>query len=165
MQAAAPEVLLAAESNTPVLAADTATDIWALGVIAFELISSQHLFPPGTSQATIRGAIFGAKPMPWENIPEHRRTPLQASVMKCFAREPTERPRAATLAAEWRELVAYGLADVSGGVVDVSTGVTEARSSSRGGSHSSSGSESGSEGIVTRTVTKTDTLKTGKGTA
>lgn len=133
MQAAAPEVLLAAESDTPVVKADSATDVWALGVLAFELISGSHLFPAGTEQEDIRGAIFGALPMPWEDVPEHRRSPLQALVVRCFAREPAERPRAVTLAAEWRDLVAYGGVDASGDLPGAPTG-------------SSSGSETFSEG-------------------
>jgi hypothetical protein len=37
MQAAAPEVLLAAESSKPTVTAAAGTDIWALGVVAFEV--------------------------------------------------------------------------------------------------------------------------------
>jgi serine/threonine protein kinase len=40
MQAAAPEILRAAESPEPLFIADPATDIWALGVVAYEVRSS-----------------------------------------------------------------------------------------------------------------------------
>lgn len=37
MQAASPEVLFAAESERPSVVASQATDVWALGVVAFEV--------------------------------------------------------------------------------------------------------------------------------
>jgi serine/threonine protein kinase len=78
MQAAAPEVVRAAESASPVVTADTATDIWALGVLAYELLNSSHVFPVGTPQEMIRKAIFGIEPMPWEENSEIEEiSPLQ----------------------------------------------------------------------------------------
>lgn len=77
MQAAAPEVLLAAESECPVVEANPATDVWALGVVAYELLTSSNIFPPGTDQEDIRGAIFGAKPMPWEEAQDGELTAVQ----------------------------------------------------------------------------------------
>lgn len=78
MQAAAPEVVHAAESANPLVEASTATDIWALGVVAYELLTSGHVFPLGTPQEAIRAAIFGIEAMPWEESSESEElSPLQ----------------------------------------------------------------------------------------
>ena len=79
MQAAAPEVVHAAESSNPLVEAHAATDIWALGVMAYELLTSGHVFPVGTPQEAIRNAIFGVETMPWEESSDSEElSPLQA---------------------------------------------------------------------------------------
>jgi serine/threonine protein kinase len=85
MQAAAPEVVHAAESSSPVVTADTATDIWALGVVAYELLTSSHVFPVGTPQEAIRNAIFGIEAMPWEEASDNEEiSPLQVTLPTCY---------------------------------------------------------------------------------
>ena len=42
---AAPEVVHAFESGARDIKVDAAVDIWALGMIAFELLTEQHTFP------------------------------------------------------------------------------------------------------------------------
>jgi hypothetical protein len=84
-----------------------------------QLLTSGHIFPPGTDQDTIRGSIFGQLPMPWEPSdgrskgPE--RTPMQASVAACFARDAARRPTAAALTEKWSSLAGYAATVDAGG--------------------------------------------------
>lgn len=86
-----------------------------------QLLTSGNIFPPGTDQATIRGAIYGQLPMPWEDVLPSQRSPLQASVVSCFARDPAKRPAAAALAASWRRLASSTAGAIEAALGDETT--------------------------------------------
>lgn len=106
---APPEVLRAVESGAHSIVADAATDMWALGVIAFELLCSTHAFPYGTKRETICDQISGRALLPWE-LPEVvvAQRPLlrglRRTVLLCLSRDPARRPSAARLLAAWNAM-------------------------------------------------------------
>lgn len=78
-------------------------DIWAVGVIAYELVVGGPVFPKvDWTGEDVQAAALGTRPYPWEdavgsfkNIPvlQGLRGPLRA----CLSRDPQERPSAEVL--------------------------------------------------------------------
>ena len=103
---AAPEVLHALEAGSSTVIVDPAVDIWALGVIAFELLTEEPAFSAQTMSAA-KDAIAGRVPLPWEaEAPEARQRleqlrRLRRTVLRCLARNPAERPTASALLRTW----------------------------------------------------------------
>lgn len=101
---AAPEVVAAYQQQQATIEASAAVDIWAFGVMAYELLTRTVWFE-GLSQEEMLAAVATQGQLPWERTaPEARRTlrrslrALAPHVMSCLQRDPTRRPTAAQLA-------------------------------------------------------------------
>jgi eukaryotic-like serine/threonine-protein kinase len=78
-QYVAPEVLQGRD-------ADTRSDVFALGVVLYEMLTGKHAFA-GKSQLSIMTAILEKEPERIASVPE----PLEHVVHTCLAKEPAER--------------------------------------------------------------------------
>lgn len=66
MRCTAPEVEAAREAGAAAVVTDGSADMWALGVLAFELLTQSSAFPPGVPVGTVRKMVLGRVPLPWE---------------------------------------------------------------------------------------------------
>lgn len=108
----APEVLSALESGCDTILVDAAVDMWAVGVIAFELLTGEPAFqavgwPSPQSQQPVRDAIAGRAQLPWEEGGDtaaqrlRRLRGLRKTVTMCLQRDPSKRPSADALLDAW----------------------------------------------------------------
>jgi serine/threonine protein kinase len=114
LEYAAPEDVAAEEEGQLSSAADCMSDVWALGVIAYELLTHQRAFPHKASAAGAKSRLIGREPLPWELDGSRRDAevdktldllgPWRPSVLQCLERESVRRPQAAWLAATWGAL-------------------------------------------------------------
>jgi serine/threonine protein kinase len=108
---AAPELVDAYEGNQQVTCAATAADIWALGIIAFELLTKEPAFRVGAADGEVRDALMQRSTLPWE---DRVRKPLHApelaalrpTVLACLARSASKRMSAVDVAKGWRDACA-----------------------------------------------------------
>lgn len=108
---APPEVAEALERGDRTITADAAADMWALGMMAFELLTGELVFPPFVStRDAIWEQLSGREALPWEadalgqaDILVHLRG-LRPAVLQCLQRAPGERPTAQRVLQQWRSL-------------------------------------------------------------
>lgn len=107
---APPEVIRALEGGQRTIQADPAVDIWAIGVIAFELLTGERaLHPsglePAAAETAALDAISGRSQLPWEQAeagPQlEKLRGLKRTVLRCLERDPARRPSAQALLKSW----------------------------------------------------------------
>jgi predicted ATPase len=77
---------------------ETATDVFALGVVLYELATGQHPFP-ADSEAVLLHAIVAQEPLPPARLNPEVPTALDALVVQMLAKDPGLRPSAAEVEA------------------------------------------------------------------
>eukprot|EP00892_Ulva_mutabilis_P011349 jgi/Ulvmu1/8587/UM045_0030.1 len=108
---APPEVALALERKDNNITADAAADMWALGLMAFELLTGQPVFPPIVStRESIWAKLCGREVLPWEDgAPQQAEKlaqlrGLKRAILQCLQRHPSQRPTAEQVLTQWRTL-------------------------------------------------------------
>jgi serine/threonine protein kinase len=87
-------------------AVTSAADIWAIGVIAFELLTHERVFSTAEADEEIFGALHGHR-LPWEAAVEghvercQKLRGLKSPVLACLSRDASRRPTAAALLASF----------------------------------------------------------------
>jgi serine/threonine protein kinase len=106
---ASPEVIATFEAGHATHTMRPAADVWALGVIAFEMLTGESVFNPYSGKDAVLNAIAGRGQLPWEGP---RRSELLAGlhafepcVMACLQRDPAARPSVGTVLEAWVQLV------------------------------------------------------------
>jgi serine/threonine protein kinase len=110
---AAPEVFEAVEASAKTMEADSATDIWALGVMAFELLANTSAFPADVQWDGLKAMLLGKAPLPWEEGGAKRGSMkelrgLQKTVENCLQRNPRDRPNVTELITAWNRMFDRG---------------------------------------------------------
>jgi hypothetical protein len=106
---AAPEAIKAYEASQWSVICDAAVDMWALGLIAYELLFSRRVFNRSLSRTDIQDQLMGRAPLPWENPdlsfkPVRELRILRRSVLACLSRDPRQRPTSTELLRMWNNL-------------------------------------------------------------
>lgn len=108
-----PEFQQARDRKAETVAADTSTDIWAFGIMGYELLTGKPAFPPGLPRGTIRRMLLGKAPLPWEDhansselTEQLEDNEMKGIVLSCLARKPSIRPHSAALAATFSKIMA-----------------------------------------------------------
>jgi serine/threonine protein kinase len=106
---------------------DQRADLWALGVVLYEMITGYEPFPGG-SVGEIFGAILHSKPRPLRELRPDTPVELEAAIEECLAREPND--RFADVAELARALAPFGSGAWSGHVARIEQTLARARRSS-----------------------------------
>lgn len=107
---AAPEILAAVARGARSIQASASADVWALGVVALELLAGRRAFAGTASREAIVAQVTGDTPLPWEppsaTAPEllRRLRVLKRSVLACLARDPAARPTAEAVLDAWHSI-------------------------------------------------------------
>jgi eukaryotic-like serine/threonine-protein kinase len=84
-----PEAIVAPES------VDARSDIYALGAVAYYLITGQHLFPDGNDVAVLLDQV-NTPPVPMSvRLGAHVPTDLDELITSCLSKDPAQRPQTA----------------------------------------------------------------------
>lgn len=106
----APEAAIEWESGATSGRVACSLDIWAFGVVAYELLTRNRAFPSKMSDTEIWSQICGRSLLPWEQLsngaPHHFRARAKGIVLECLHRDPAQRPTAQALVQALRSLVA-----------------------------------------------------------
>lgn len=130
---APPEEMQAHERGRSTIFVRAATDIWAFGVIAYELLTREHAFPadslsPVEAETAAQDTLMGRAPLPWEDgaagldVQKADMHGLRRSVLQCLQLEPAQRPSAEALLKAW-ELTLNDIETDSGTITAVSGAV------------------------------------------
>ena len=74
---------------------DARTDLYAWGVLAYELLARRHPFADRTSAQRLLAAQLAEMPPPLASVAPEVPAPLSRLVMRCLAKSPDERPASA----------------------------------------------------------------------
>ena len=98
---APPESVLALHQKTTITAHPN-QDVWAIGVLAFEMMSGQLLFPMGSTSAEVQQVLIGERRFPHEEDPSVWRKvgKLSTLVQRMLSRDATQRPTAVEVSAQ-----------------------------------------------------------------
>jgi serine/threonine protein kinase len=105
-----PELAAAVKRGDRTMICDAAADVWALGVIAYELLTRSPLFPWLSSQEDTWKQLLGEAPLPWEPGCEGAAEKLQElralkrGVLACLARDPKDRPTSELVLSSWAHM-------------------------------------------------------------
>lgn len=107
-----PEIQKARDRKEETMEASTAADIWAFGVMGYEILTEKAAFAPGLPRGTIRRMLIGRAPLPWEDHANSNEltddiedNELKGIVLSCLARKPEIRPTAEALALTLQKLL------------------------------------------------------------
>ena len=94
---AAPELAAAFFRGEDTIVADPAADMWALGVIAYELITNSRVFGVSENRKSALHKIIGRDSLPWEHPdPEVNKLSklrgLRGMILACLSRDASQRP-------------------------------------------------------------------------
>ena len=105
---AAPETINALARGERTVIADAAVDVWALGVMAFELFTRTRAFEYGTREV-IEAAMREPGTLPWERpgdpeFDRHMRRMgwMKDDILRMLARNPWDRLRVQDAVRRWR---------------------------------------------------------------
>jgi serine/threonine protein kinase len=109
LRCAAPELVCAYENNKHFIEPHAAADVWALGVMAFEMLTKEVIFAAGVTEGQARDALMGRACLPWEDtILRLLQAPLlrslRGTLMACLARDKGSRVSAEELAVQWSQM-------------------------------------------------------------
>ena len=110
---APPEVALLVEAGARSAPAAAAADVWAVGVMGFELLTGERVFPAAAEppqpeegpDPEVLAALTGRAPLPWEAAAPGAAMRLQKlrglkdTLLRCLERDPAKRPTAQALLA------------------------------------------------------------------
>ena len=106
-----PEVAVAVELGDRNIVAEAAADVWALGVMAYELLTQTTLFPPLAGDGDEAwNKLLGKAPLPWEKDAPgaaERQAQLRAlkrGVLACLHRDPSQRPSCDSVLSTWTNI-------------------------------------------------------------
>jgi serine/threonine-protein kinase len=85
--------------------ADARTDIFALGVVLYEMLTGRKAFE-GRSQASLLGAILKDQPPPISAVTTYGRPALDFAVARCLAKDPDDRWQSVRDLLGWLEWIA-----------------------------------------------------------
>lgn len=123
---ASPELAAAQERGAATTRSHASADVWALGVVAWELAARRRAFPSAAPSAEIRAALADSAPAGGRGQQHRLRLPweergggdalgmLRPVVMACLSRDAAARPTADELSATLSELLEYAAEDTSG---------------------------------------------------
>jgi serine/threonine protein kinase len=107
---APPEVIHAYRAGRRTIVADSAVDMWALGVIAYEMLTQQRAFGPQASVEETISRTAGEALLPWEEPSRAAQAKLRElrglkrMVMLCLDRNPAQRPTSEHVLQSWNQL-------------------------------------------------------------
>ncbi|HEV8549595.1 MAG TPA: serine/threonine-protein kinase, partial [Polyangiaceae bacterium] len=86
---------LAPEAVTHPASVDARADIYALGAVAYFLLTGQHVFQGNSVVEVLGGHLFEAPVPPSERLAQPLPAALEALVLRCLAKDPAARPASA----------------------------------------------------------------------
>jgi serine/threonine protein kinase len=99
----------AAAQGAKTIVADPSVDVWALGVIAYELLTHQAAFDPAlVTEKQVWELLCSQRLLPWEKAMGRgqlgKMRALKDGVLACLSRDPRLRPSASGLLQSWSAL-------------------------------------------------------------
>ncbi|GJG85396.1 hypothetical protein tb265_05770 [Gemmatimonadetes bacterium T265] len=73
-------------------AVDARTDVYALGLVCYEMLAGRHPFAEATTAPELLAAHLNAPPPPLRGVAAAVPAPLAGLVMRCLAKDPAQRP-------------------------------------------------------------------------
>lgn len=140
---AAPEIAFAVQRHQRTDVADPKVDIWALGVVAFCLLTGTRVFAPSDNQSAVFPYLLGHKMFPWEDPAVRgpllkRLGNLRRTVLACLSRDPEARPTSTEVLRGWTGMF-EGETHTKTGLLEGSEGPPPAFAAGASGASNSAG--------------------------